>query len=83
MGVIESATAKSKQEARAIAAEKVLSKLTEKEKPKAKEVIENIKKQKEMAQKKPHKKVKSNKRSSVFGKQTSPKKQSYQHRKHL
>ena len=83
MGVIESATAKSKQEARAIAAKKVLTKLTEKEKPKAKEVIVSIKKQKEKVQKKPHNKAKNSKLSPISNKQTSPKKQSYQHKKHL
>ena len=45
--------------------------------------LPNIKKQKEKVQKKPHNKAKNSKLSPISNKQTSPKKQSYQHKKHL
>ena len=83
MGVIESATAKSKQEARALAAKKVLSKLTEKEKPKAREIVESIKKQKHNPHNNSQAKGKNHKQSAKSNNHTSPKKQSYQHKKHL
>ena len=75
MGKSANAVGKSKQEARALAAEKVLSQLIPKENPVAKKII---KQKKTTPQNKPiHKNAKKSDKSA------SPKKQSYQHKKHL
>jgi dsRNA-specific ribonuclease len=101
MGKCESAVGKSKQEARALAAEKVLSALTQKQSP----IKESLKKK--PAAKKQSEKIKTNSVSFEDGgkklpggkrenkvkkvsrdgnrknRSSSPKKQSYQHKKHL
>ena len=98
MGEAQTASAKSKQEARALAAKSVLSILIEKENPalvEKKQKSKGLKKKTlnisqksvEKAQTKQQAKVDAKKtfkkNTKKSDKSTSPKKQSYQHKKHL
>lgn len=88
MGKSADAVGRSKQEARARAAEKLLSILTKKEKTAAKKSAKPVKPAakaltpKKTAPKAPVKKA-ENKNTKKADKSTAPKKQSYQHKKHL
>ena len=92
MGSAASATAKSKQEARALAAEKLLSRLKEAERPAPTKAVKKSTPQKktkdngEKAQKRSHPEEKCAVRNTEvkkLQKSPSPKKRPYQHKKHL